>query len=95
MLLLFSIISSNSLCLPALYFCYYIHFCLLQQHLSDDLICLLSQTNLSDLWILQTKYTETTWPMTSQAWKEFRKNAKNKLHVHLAISGNFKSEVSI
>lgn len=64
------------------------------QHLGDDLILLLGNTRLRDLYIVQTKHTiQVTSSVSPKVWKECRRMAPF-LRVHQLVEGKIKSEIS-
>lgn len=62
------------------------------QHLNDDVVLLLAESKLRDLWIVQTKYTELCWPVSIRAWRECRK-INPKLRIHLAVTEKVDAEI--
>ncbi|CAG2106553.1 unnamed protein product, partial [Medioppia subpectinata] len=62
------------------------------QHLSEDVVELLSETKLRDLWIVQNKYTEQCWPVSGKTWRECR-NRSPMLRIHLVVTGRVDTQV--
>ncbi|XP_054162350.1 uncharacterized protein LOC128960302 [Oppia nitens] len=62
------------------------------QHLSDDIVVMLSDTKLQDLWIVQNKYTEYCQPISSKTWRSVSKH-NPLMRIHLVVTGKVNSEI--
>ncbi|KAI2800194.1 hypothetical protein BLOT_014107 [Blomia tropicalis] len=55
-------------------------------HLSEDVLTLLADTKLNDLYIVQNEFTRTYDPISNSIWKRFMKCCNNRIRIHLAIT---------
>lgn len=62
------------------------------QNIGEDLLELISTSQLRNLFIVQNKYTENGKSLKYKAWKQCRKN-NPRLRVHLCTEGSFKKEI--
>ncbi|XP_035209865.1 uncharacterized protein LOC118184320 isoform X2 [Stegodyphus dumicola] len=62
------------------------------QHLSDDIVLLLGNTKLKDLYLLQTKLTQYATPVTPKVWRECSKHSP-LLKVHHILTGPVKTPI--
>ena len=64
------------------------------QHLSDEIVVLLGNNRLRELYLLQTKLTPPCSPVSYKSWKECKKSSPY-LKVHHVIEEYVKNEVYV